>query len=128
MATLMLCYLLCAMHTGVILYRRKVFAYEVLTRVTKNVVFFAILGGGILQLGGYMDAWSKLFLAYLLAVLVCVSVFRLGLRMLIKVYRTKGGNLRYVGAGGQYGQQPGAVSGTDVAKLGRIPCAGVFRF
>lgn len=95
-ATLMLCYLLCAMHTGVILYRRKVFAYEVLTRVTKNVVFFAILGGGILQLGGYMDAWSKLFLAYLLAVLVCVSVFRLGLRMLIKAYRTKGGNLRYV--------------------------------
>ncbi len=95
-ATLMLCYLLCAMHTGVILYRRKVFAYEVLTRVAKNVVFFAILGGGILQLGGYMDAWSKLFLAYLLAVLVCVSVFRLGLRMLIKAYRTKGGNLRYV--------------------------------
>ena len=43
-----------------------------------------------------MDAWSKLFLAYLLAVLVCVSVFRLGLRMLIKAYRTKGGNLRYV--------------------------------
>ena len=69
-ATLMLCYLLCAMHTGVVLYRRKVFAYEVLTRVTKNVVFFAILGGGILQLGGYMDAWSKLFLAYLQTVLV----------------------------------------------------------
>ena len=43
-----------------------------------------------------MDAWSKLFLAYLLAVLVCVSVFRLGLRMLIKAYRTKGGNLRFV--------------------------------
>ena len=29
---------------------------------------------------------------------------------------------------GSTGQQPGAVSGTDVAKLGRIPCAGVFRF
>ena len=43
-----------------------------------------------------MDACSKLFLAYLLAVLVFVSVCRRGLRVLIKAYRTNGGNLRYV--------------------------------
>lgn len=94
--TLMLCYGFCAAHTGVILYRRKAYAYEVVTRVVKNVVYFGIIGGIILTLGHYINALTSLFIGYLLAVLVLISCYRLLLRYAIKRYRTKGGNLRFV--------------------------------
>lgn len=94
--TLMLCYGFCAAHTGVILYRRKAYAYEVVTRVVKNVVYFGIIGGLILTLGHYINALTFMFIGYLLTVLVLISGYRLLLRYAIKRYRTKGGNLRFV--------------------------------
>lgn len=94
--TLMLCYGFCAAHTGVILYRRKAYAYEVVTRVVKNVVYFGIIGGLILTLGHYINALTFMFIGYLLTILVLISGYRLLLRYAIKRYRTKGGNLRFV--------------------------------
>ena len=94
--TLMLCYALCAMYTGVVLFQRKVFAYEVLTRVAKNMILFSLLGGAILRLGGYVEVFSWFFLTYLLTVMLGVTIFRLAMRMAIKAYRSHGGNLRFV--------------------------------
>ena len=79
--TLMLCYALCAMYTGVVLFQRKVFAYEVLTRVAKNMILFSLLGGAILRLGGYVEVFSWFFLTYLLTVMLGVTIFRLAMRM-----------------------------------------------
>lgn len=94
--TLMLCYAACAAHTGVVLYRRKAFAYEVVTRVVKNVIYFGITSGVILTLGHFIDAWEPLFIVYLMVVFVLITTYRLLLRFAIKRYRTRGGNLRFV--------------------------------
>ena len=102
MLTLMLCYFVTALNTGVVLYNRKVYAYHIVRHVVRNMFTFAILAGCILTVGRYMDAWSKLFAGYLTTLLLFLTLFRLGLRMGIKAYRTKGGNLRLVVLVGSY--------------------------
>lgn len=54
MLILMLCYGICAAQTGVVLYRRKAYAYEVITRVVKNVIYFTLLSGVILLAGRFI--------------------------------------------------------------------------
>ena len=41
--TLLLCYVLCSMKRSVILYKRKVYAYQIVTLVFLNVFYFAVL-------------------------------------------------------------------------------------
>lgn len=59
--TLLLCYVLCSMKRSVILYKRKVYAYQIVTLVFLNVFYFAVLSGAILAIGRYMDVWSYFF-------------------------------------------------------------------
>lgn len=61
--TLLLCYVLCSMKRSVILYKRKVYAYQIVTLVFLNVFYFAVLSGAILAIGQYMDVWSYFFWA-----------------------------------------------------------------
>lgn len=96
MLILMLCYAICATQTGVVLYRRKAYAYEVVTCVVKNVVYFGLLSGIILIAGQFIHAWRPMYLLYLLTILVLITAYRLILRFAIKQYRTRGGNLRFV--------------------------------
>ena len=99
---LMLCYGFCAVHTGVVLYRRKAYAYEIVTRVVKNVTYFGILGGVILTIGEFTNALNPRFLLYLFYVALAVTTYRLLLRYALKKYRSRGGNLRFavlVGSG-----------------------------
>lgn len=102
MLTLMLCYFITAINTGVSLYNRKVYAYRIVGHVVQNMFVFAILAGCILTVGHYTDAWSKLFAGYLATLLVCLTAFRLILRYLVKSYRSRGGNLRFVVLVGSY--------------------------
>lgn len=102
MLILMLCYGICAVQTGVVLYRRKAYAYEVVTRVVKNVVYFGLLSGVILIAGKFIHTWRPMYLLYLLIILILITAYLLLLRFAIKQYRTKGGNLRFavlVGSG-----------------------------
>lgn len=94
--TLLLCYTICALYTGVVLYRRKAYAFEVVTRVAKNVGYFGILSGVIMGVGGFVSEWRMSYLLYLLIVFVLIATYRLLLRFAIKRYRSKGGNLRFV--------------------------------
>lgn len=93
---LMLCYGICAAQTGVVLYRRKAYAYEVVTRVVKNVIYFTLLSGVILLTGKFIPAWKPTYILYILTLLILISTYRLLLRFAIKKYRSKGGNLRFV--------------------------------
>ena len=102
MLTLMLCYFITAINTGGSLYNRKVYAYRIVGHVVQNMFVFAILAGCILTVGHYTDAWSKLFAGYLATLFVCLAVFRLTLRYLVKSYRSRGGNLRFVVLVGSY--------------------------
>lgn len=51
MLTLMLCYFITAINTGVSLYNRKVYAYRIVGHVVQNMFVFAILAGCILTVG-----------------------------------------------------------------------------
>ena len=53
--TLLLCYVLCSMKRSVILYKRKVYAYQIVTLVFLNVFYFAVLSGAILAIGQYLS-------------------------------------------------------------------------
>ena len=94
--TLLLCYVLCSMKRSVILYKRKVYAYQIVTLVFLNVFYFAVLSGAILAIGQYMDVWSYFFLGYIIVLFVCIVSFRLLLRFFIKSSRVKGKNLHSV--------------------------------
>ena len=101
MLTLMLCYFVTAINTGVSLYNRKVYAYRIVGHVVQNVFVFAILRMHPRH-RQYTDPWSKLFAGYLATLFVCLAAFRLTLRYLVKSYRSRGGNLRYVVLVGSY--------------------------
>lgn len=90
--TLMLCYALCSVKRSVILYRRKVYAYQIVTLVLLNIGSFALIAGAILTIGGYMDVWSYFFLGYIAVLFVCTLTFRLLLRIAIKRFRQEGRN------------------------------------
>lgn len=94
--TVMLCYFVSAMQAGVVLYRRKVYAYQILGKVLRSTICFGILSGVVLELGRFMDAWSYFYLTFLGLLFISLSVFRILMRWGLKRYRSKGGNLRYV--------------------------------
>ena len=58
MLTLMLCYALCAIHSGVVLHRRKVHSLQIWKRVLENMFLFVLLGGLVLSVGKYADIAS----------------------------------------------------------------------
>ena len=94
--TVMLCYFVSAMQIGVVLYRRKVYAYQILGKVLRSTICFGVLSGVVLELGRFMDAWSYFYLTFLGLLFISLSVFRILMRWGLKRYRSKGGNLRYV--------------------------------
>lgn len=61
----MLCYALCAIHSGVVLYRRKVHSLQIWKRVLENMFLFVLLGGLVLSVGNYADIASLFMLEYL---------------------------------------------------------------
>lgn len=89
MALITLCYLLCNMHSGVILHRSVV-------RVLRNMVPFVLLSVCILLLFHFEFSHSRLFgLFYIVLILVIVS-YRLAFRYFLELYRKQGGNVRKV--------------------------------
>ena len=59
--TLVLCYFICALKGGVVLHLRKVFTYQIVTRVFRTVIYFIFLSGILLSIGKYMNVFSRLF-------------------------------------------------------------------
>ena len=94
--TVMLCYFIASMQVGVILYKRKVYVYQIMGKISKTILLFGILAGLVLEVGKFMDTWSYFYLTYLVILFLCITMFRIFLRRMLKQYRSKGGNLRYV--------------------------------
>lgn len=96
MALITLCYLLCNMHSGVILHRSVVRPEQIMVRVLRNMVPFVLLSVCILLLFHFEFSHSRLFgLFYIVLILVIVS-YRLAFRYFLKLYRKQGGNVRKV--------------------------------
>lgn len=96
MALITLCYLLCNMHSGVILHRSVVRLEQIMVRVLRNMVPFVLLSVCILLLFHFEFSHSRLFgLFYIVLILVIVS-YRLAFRYFLELYRKQGGNVRKV--------------------------------
>ena len=74
---IVLCYFIAAIQVGVVLYKRKVYAYQIITKVFKNIVGFGILAGLILHMGKFLDAWSLFYFTYLIILFIIMALFRL---------------------------------------------------
>lgn len=94
--TVMLIYAICAATSGVVVYKRKVYAYEIIGKIVSAIVKFAVLSFLTFKYGNFIDASSTFYLIYILTLTVSVFIFRMLLRLTIKTYRTQGGNRRYV--------------------------------
>ena len=94
MVTLLLSYLVCNIRRGVILHRTKVYAFQIVMTVFKNVLLFALLSAVVLMAGKYLDAISVIYLVYIVITFVVICVWRLMFRGLIKEYRRHGGNMK----------------------------------
>ena len=96
MTLITLCYLLCNMHSGVILHRPVVRPEQIMVRVLRNMVPFVLLSVCILLLFHFEFSHSRLFgLFYIVLILVIVS-YRLAFRYFLELYRKQGGNVRKV--------------------------------
>ena len=96
MALITLCYLLCNMHSGVILHRSVVRPEQIMIRVLRNMVPFVLLSICLLLLFHFEFSYSRLFgLFYIILILVIVS-YRLAFRYFLELYRKQGGNVRKV--------------------------------
>jgi len=96
MALITLCYLLCNMHSGVILHRSVVRPEQIMIRVLRNMVPFVLLSVCLLLLFHFEFSHSRLFgLFYIVLILVIVS-YRLAFRYFLELYRKTGGNVRKV--------------------------------
>ena len=94
--TVMLIFALSDSAVGIVLFKRKVFAFEIIGRISRTMFLFSIASFVILQIGHFMDAWSYLYALFLIILGLSLSVERLILRYIVKRYRTKGRNLRFV--------------------------------
>lgn len=94
--TLLLCYLVCNIRRGVILHRTKVYAFQIVMTVFKNVLLFALLSAVVLMAGKYLNAINVFYLAYMFITFVAICVWRLMFRGLVKEYRRHGGNMKRV--------------------------------
>ena len=89
-------YLLVASRNSVILHLRKVYAHQIVMKVFRNTLYFAIVSGLAFSVLKYVEVDSYLYLAYICLCFLVVSAFRLIVSSLVKLYRRGGGNLRYV--------------------------------
>lgn len=89
-------YLVATGRNSVILHMRKVYAHRIVMKVFRNTVYFAVISGLAFSVLKYVRVDSYFYLTYICLCFLMVSAYRLAFSALVKVYRRKGGNLRYV--------------------------------
>ena len=79
-------YFACTVRGGIILHIKKVRNFQIVARVLRNVCYFTLASTFLLVYGHFaMPSW-EFYLGFLLALVVVISCFRLGVRYLIKSY------------------------------------------
>ena len=96
MALITLCYLLCNMHSGVILHRSVVRPEQIMIRVLRNMVPFVLLSVCLLLLFHFEFSHSRLFGLFYIVLIVVIVSYRLVFRYFLELYRKQGGNVRKV--------------------------------
>lgn len=96
MALITLCYLLCNMHSGVILHRPVVRSEQIMIRVLRNMVPFVFFSVCMLLVFHFHFSHSRYFGLFYVALIIVIVIYRLTSRHFLELYRRKGGNVRKV--------------------------------
>jgi len=96
MLVMSMCYLLCTVQNGVVLYRRKVSNYKIVLRALNNVAYYAILSYILLVAGCFSKMPLTGMLVYWASFAVCSILFRLLVRCAVKLYRSGERHMRKV--------------------------------
>ena len=96
MALITLCYLLCNMHSGVILHRPVVRPEQIMIRVLRNMVPFVLFSVCMLLVFQFHFSHSRYFGLFYVALIIVIVSYRLIFRHFLELYRKKGGNVRKV--------------------------------
>lgn len=90
-----LCYLLCGSGSRVILHRRKVRSYQIVSNVIQNIIAFTVLLFLVFSASHKINFLSSDFLIFLNLTYFLITIYRLTLRNLLKRWRTMGKNMRH---------------------------------
>ena len=96
MTLITLCYLLCNMHSGVILHRPVVRPEQIMIRVLRNMVPFVLFSVCMLLVFHFHFSHSRFFGLFYVTLIFVVASYRLIFRHFLGGYRKKGGNVRKV--------------------------------
>lgn len=95
------CYLSCNLLSQILFTNMQVPSYRIVLRVFKNVAIFAIASFVILGLTHHFYFSNRFMVVYFLGCFVALSIFRLTLRLLLKIYNSHSINrLQVVMVGG----------------------------
>lgn len=90
-----ICYLFSGTNTRVILFRRKVKAFQIVSNVMKNLIIFTILLLIIYNTSQKINFASKDFIFLIISLYINIIVYRLILRTIVKKWRTSGKNIHH---------------------------------
>ena len=96
MTLITLCYLLCNMHSGVILHRPVVRPEQIMIRVLRNMVPFVFFSVCTLLVFHFHFSHSRYFGLFYVTLIIVIISYRLISRHFLELYRKKGGNVRKV--------------------------------
>ena len=96
MTLITLCYLLCNLHSGVILHRPVVRSGQIVVRVLRNMVSFILLSVCVLLLFDFEFSPTRYFGCFYIVFIVVIVNYRLAFRRILELYRKKGDNVRKV--------------------------------
>ena len=96
MTLITLCYLLCNLHSGVILHRPVVRPEQIMIRVLRNMVPFVFFSVCMLLVFHFHFSHSRYFGLFYVALIIVIVSYRLIFRHFLELYRKKGGNVRKV--------------------------------
>lgn len=85
-------YLICTWQSGVILHLRAVGGFQIVLRVVRNIVFYALLSYFLFCFGSYKMLPMPWMLAYWGLLMVLITAFHLLARHLIMLYRSREAN------------------------------------
>ena len=91
-----LAYLFAAGTKSVILHHRKVRAYQIISKVSRNMLLYTVFLFIIFYPGQRVDLYTNEFITFILSSFVTITLYRLSLRELVKASRRKGNNLRHI--------------------------------
>lgn len=89
-----LVYLVCNYNNGVILYRRIVRPDHIILKAVRNVSLLALVFTTLFAVADYGTLSTRFFLTFYALFFVCQCIYRITIRIILKIYRRSGGNTR----------------------------------